>query len=58
MYKIENKADLCPVCRGTGKYKKITNYGSCTTEYERTCHGCDGKGWVVFPEISTSISGS
>ena len=30
-----NKADLCPVCKGSGKYKK------------KGCHGCLGKGWVT-----------
>ena len=58
MYKIENKADLCPVCKGTGKYREIVSYGTITAKFEKTCHGCDGKGWVIFPEISTSISGS
>ncbi len=28
------QAVLCPVCNGSGKVKK------------KTCHGCDGKGWV------------
>jgi len=28
------KAVKCPVCEGSGKYKK------------KECHGCDGKGWV------------
>lgn len=57
---IENKADLCPVCKGTGKYTEYNVYvgSNFNTTIERTCHGCDGKGWVIFPEISTSISGS
>ena len=36
---VENKADLCPVCKGTGKYKQVWNYGlsgECSTE--RLCH--------------------
>lgn len=28
------KAQRCPVCDGTGKYKK------------KKCHGCNGRGWV------------
>jgi len=27
-------AELCPVCSGSGKYKK------------KKCHGCGGKGWI------------
>lgn len=30
------KAELCPVCRGSGDYRG------------RKCHGCEGKGWVVL----------
>ena len=32
------KADLCPVCMGSGK-----------REGEQ-CHGCGGLGWVTVPE--------
>ena len=32
------KAVLCPVCNGLGKYKK------------KSCHGCEGKGWVSVEE--------
>ena len=35
------KAVICPVCGGTGKYKKAFS-----TEEEKTCHGCNSKGWV------------
>jgi len=31
-------AEKCPVCEGSGKYKK------------KECHGCDGKGWILIPE--------
>ena len=57
-YEVENKADLCPVCRGTGIYKEIINYGTsaeCGTE--RACHGCGGKGWVVIPTVNTTVTG-
>ena len=30
--------EKCPVCNGSGKYKK------------KECHGCDGKGWVTIPD--------
>jgi len=32
------KAELCPVCKGEGKYKG------------EKCHGCDGKGWIEVRE--------
>jgi hypothetical protein len=32
------KAQLCPVCNGSGKYDN------------KECHGCYGKGWVTVPE--------
>ena len=32
------KAQLCPVCHGSGKYTGDK------------CHGCNGKGWVQVPE--------
>lgn len=44
-----SKADICPVCNGTGKYKEYNNYYSYATEplyCEKVCHGCNGKGWV------------
>ena len=36
------KAELCPVCRGDG-------IAECT---EKTCHGCNGKGWVEVGDNS------
>ena len=57
-YEVENKADLCPVCRGTGIYKEYVNYGtSGTLSTERTCHGCGGKGWVIIPSSNTTVTG-
>lgn len=32
------KAQLCPVCKGTGDYRG------------GKCHGCQGKGWVEVHE--------
>ena len=38
-YEIENKADLCPVCQGRGKYTEYLNYGTtASTKIEKTCH--------------------
>ncbi len=36
-----SKAVVCPICHGTGKVENIGN-----TVAEKTCHGCNGKGWV------------
>ena len=48
------KAQKCPVCNGTGKYKELLfNDTLATTSnpyIERLCHGCNGKGWIVVPE--------
>ena len=35
---MTNPPFLCPVCNGKGKLNK------------KTCHGCEGKGWVVIPD--------
>lgn len=40
------KAVLCPVCNGGGT---IPTSGTAVAP-EKTCHGCDGKGWVTVPE--------
>ena len=34
-----SKADLCPVCEGSGEYNG------------KECHGCQGKGWVNILEF-------
>lgn len=37
-------AEICPICKGTGKKKKdimIT---------EEICNGCSGKGWVTVQD--------
>lgn len=44
---MNNHSEICPVCKGTGKYKEYTNY-SCSIYSEHTCHGCNGKGWVTI----------
>lgn len=38
------QAVICPVCDGSGKYKKLGEYE------EKVCHGCGGKGWVEVHE--------
>lgn len=48
--------ELCPVCNGSGKFKEYltSNFTGTTCSYiERTCHGCNGKGWVV---VATTYS--
>lgn len=54
------KAQICPVCNGTGKYTvvKYRNpydlypFTTSPIEFysERICHGCNGKGWIVVSE--------
>ncbi len=45
------KAELCPVCKGTGKYVRFPYLaGTNAAEYEQVCHGCGGQGWVQVPE--------
>jgi len=35
---------ICPVCKGSGKYTEPND--TTAGPQERTCHGCEGKGWV------------
>ena len=35
------QAQICPVCNGSGKIMSEP-----TTNKDKTCHGCDGRGWV------------
>jgi len=35
----QKHAELCPVCRGSGKYLGIG-------QPEKDCHGCNKRGWV------------
>ena len=57
-YELETKADLCPVCKGSGIYTEF-HQEVATTSYttQRTCHGCGGKGWVVIPTVNTTVTG-
>lgn len=45
------KAVLCPVCNGTGKLQPTGDQSGCEL---KTCHGCNGKGWVEVQEESYS----
>lgn len=40
-------AEECPVCRGRGTIKE--NYTT-TAPLGITCHGCNGRGWIVIPD--------
>lgn len=51
MIQVENHAEICPVCGGSGKYKETYNMNYTNATYiEKTCHGCEGKGWVIVPQ--------
>lgn len=45
----EAQAQLCPVCKGEGIIKN-NNYSTTSSNIPitKTCHGCDGKGWVTI----------
>lgn len=46
-------AEICPVCSGSGKYRRYytIGYSSSGENYtESTCHGCNGKGWVTITD--------
>ena len=53
MLEQNNHAEICPVCKGSGKYTKYYNMGSSSSGSvysESTCHGCKGTGWVIVPD--------
>ena len=41
-YNIMAHSEKCPVCDGTGKYKKDWS------DEEMSCHGCNGRGWITI----------
>lgn len=53
-------AEVCPVCKGTGKVKEYDkhfspfgfNFSSSFSFTEKTCHGCLGKGWITVTDTS------
>ena len=51
---MKKHAELCPVCKGSGKYKdySYSNY-SANIYIEKVCHGCGGIGWVSVIDEET-----
>lgn len=50
---MSNHAEICPVCNGAGKYKEYIFFRDRTTiqtYIEKTCHGCEGLGWVTVTD--------
>lgn len=44
-------AEICPVCGGSGQLQDYCNVGSAGTNIGyKTCHACQGDGWVVVPD--------
>ena len=44
-------AERCPICSGTGVYVPPPNPYTREVAIPRTCHGCQGKGWVSVEDI-------
>lgn len=46
-----NHSEICPICKGCGIYKEYYDYVNTTGAFsQRTCHGCNGKGWITVPD--------
>ena len=43
------KATICPVCDGNGLTDR-ERLGGSIVEYNVSCHGCEGKGWIEISE--------
>lgn len=47
----DSQVHLCPVCEGKGTLKEEKTYrwegSNSKLNTDKTCHGCDGKGWVI-----------
>lgn len=44
-----SRAQKCPICKGSGKIRKDGEPAKLDELVTKTCHGCDGKGWVIVP---------
>lgn len=50
-------AEKCPVCNGNGKIKTYLDpfgfgYSDSNKTYtEKTCHSCQGKGWITVCDV-------
>ncbi len=51
LYVIERKiveAQVCPLCRGSGRCQPANTYANTDVPVVRDCHACNGKG-IVWP---------
>lgn len=47
---VRAHAEICPVCGGSGQLQDYCNVGSAGTNIGyKTCHACQGDGWIVVP---------
>lgn len=46
-------AERCPVCNGEGQIGDNMYGGSGTITLKKTCHGCNGKGWIEVSDNET-----
>lgn len=42
-----NHAEICPVCKGTGKVEVFQVIPNSTVKKFTICNGCNGRGWIV-----------
>jgi len=51
---MKRHAELCPVCKGSGKYRSSMDCNHTSITYtECTCHGCGGTGWITITDDTT-----
>lgn len=43
------KAQKCPVCNGGGQIND-NSWSTTSCNFNKKCHGCDGRGWVEVRE--------
>lgn len=46
------KAQLCPVCNGTGEVRNTELSSVSSSPFTKVCHGCHGQGWVSVADSS------